>query len=127
MKSAMLYVVPVIIFLLPPLATIILYKISHHLFRDQWRAIHFAAEASAILYIAIVMFLLQKYVHVHMVGYISIGLLTLLSVVLIIQWKQQSDVMLGKGLKVLMRFSFLVFGFSYILMLFYALFQVFFT
>lgn len=112
---------PMILLSIPIFTTFIVYYISKKIFQHRWKAIHLSVELTAIFYIVAVAIFLQKHFHDQFIGWILIVLIVILACILIFQWKRHTEVVLRKGLKVLARISFLLFGLLYILFLLYEL------
>jgi len=106
---------------IPIFTTLLVYYVVKKITKQKWKAIHISVQATAIFYIVAVTILLQRLLQVQLVGIILISLILLLAIILIIQWKQETEVVLTKGLKVLTRFSFLVFGFLYVGLIIYEI------
>lgn len=115
----------VFIFLLivPVISTIFVFYVSNLICKHKWKAIHFAVEWTAIFYIIAVILLLEKLLEQTVIGIVLIILITVLSIILILQWKNHTEVVLRNGIKVLTRISFLVFGLIYFLLISYEIIQ----
>ncbi len=103
-------------------ATLLLYVISTLFYKNRWKAIHLAVQGSAIFYVIAVIILLEKLILTPIIGYTTIFIILLLAIILIIQWKTKTDVVLMNGIKVCARICFLFFGFIYILLISYEVF-----
>lgn len=115
----------VFIFLLvfPVISTIVVFYMSNFIFKHKWKAIHFTVQWTAIFYMIAVVLLLEKLLNQAVVGIMLIILITVLSIILIFQWKRHTEVNLRNGLKVLTRISFLVFGIIYSILISYEIIQ----
>lgn len=118
------FTLPLLFITIPILMTWIVYFITNKIVKHQWKAIHFSVQSTAIFYIIAVAILLQNIFHYQFVGIILICLIVFLAVILIIQWKKDTEVVLRKGLKVLLRISFLLFGAVYIILIGYEIVQL---
>jgi len=112
---------PVIFVNIPIFKTLIVYFIIYKITRHRWKAIHISVQWTAIFYIIAVTILLQKIFAYDFISIILISLILMLAIILIIQRNLHTEVLLGKGLKVLARFSFLLFGCIYILLIIYEI------
>ena len=109
---------------IPLLSTIVLYFGSKAVYKHQWKAIHFSTQWTAPFYVFAVILLLEKWLKYKITGIVLIILISILALILIVQWKKKTEVILRNGLKVLTRICFLVFGFLYVLLLSYQMFQM---
>lgn len=114
---------PTILIVIPILGTLLLYKLIHLFTRSTWKAVHIAVDSSAILYVLAVVTLLQSIIGKSVIGYVIIGLLLTLAIILVIQWRNKTEVILKNGLIFLLRLSFLVFSIGYVSLLIYLLVQ----
>lgn len=112
---------PIILVIIPLFTTYIVYYVSNKKVKHRWKAIHLSVEWTAIFYIIAVAILLHRHFQYQFVGWIMIVLISILSCILIYQWKKHTEVVLRKGLKVLSRISFLLFGFIYIAFVLYEI------
>lgn len=109
--------IPYILISIPVISTIIIYQIRFKMIHNQWASFHLAAQLSAIFYIAAVSTLLHILFDSYYIGIILIILISVLALIIIIQWKKDTEVLLLKGLKLLSRISFLTFFIGYIVLL----------
>lgn len=114
-----------IIIILPIFTTLILYYLMKRISRHSWKAIHFATQWSALLYVVAVSLLLEKRIEMATFGFFVIAILIFLSIHLVMQWKKDTEVYLFKGLKVVLRFCFLLFSFLYIILICYEIIELF--
>lgn len=121
MEKQLLENLPIILISVPLLITLIIYTISYRLKRHKWRAIHMAVQGSAVFYVIAVTIFLQQIFKISLVGYMLIFIILILTIILIIQWKKKTEVMLFGALKVLWRILFLLFFVIYIGLLVYLL------
>lgn len=124
MKEEIIHNLPFIFIIIPLIATLTLYQISYFIFKHRWKAIHLSVQWTAIFYIIAVTILLEKLIEQNIIGYILIGLIVTLAVILIIQWKNNTEVILLNGLRVLWRICFLLFAVTYMVLISYELFQL---
>lgn len=108
-----------IIIIIPVFFTVILYQLHKKIKKKPWKATHFSVQVSSLVYIAAVSNLLYVLFGIRSIGNILILFIVGLSVILILQWKKDTDVSFVKALQILLRLSFLVFGLLYILLIFY--------
>lgn len=113
-----------IFIVIPIFVTWLLYVSSYWISKIRWKSIHIAVQGSTIFYIIAVSILLENIIEQNLIGYIFIGLLIALSIILIVQWKINTEVILKKGLKVLARLSFLIFSTIYIALISYEIIQM---
>jgi|SRR5690625_57684 len=109
----------------PLIITYLLYKIHLLIKKQKWQAIHFTTEFSTVFYIVATTILLKQLFNQSVIGYILIFLILTLAIILIVQWKNHTEVILTKGLKTLFRLSFLIFFVSYLLVGGYRLITIF--
>ncbi|MFS0672338.1 DUF3397 domain-containing protein [Ornithinibacillus sp. 179-J 7C1 HS] len=113
MLNIVLFVIAFVI-TLPILATIVMYYILKYLYRNPIKAFHKAINWSTFLYILAVHTLLSYLFSVNYLGYIFVLLLSILTVLIILQWKKYSEINYYKAFKLLWRLSFLLFFTLYI-------------
>ncbi|HLR70660.1 MAG TPA: DUF3397 family protein [Pseudogracilibacillus sp.] len=121
MKSTTMTYIPYIIIGLPIVMTLLIYYVMLRIQGVKWKAIHTSVQWSAIFYMIAVAFLLKMIVNQSVLGYILILLIIMLSIILIIQWKKEMDVVLTNGIRLLLRVSFLLFFILYVGLLTYIL------
>lgn len=112
---------PIILVIIPIFVSYLVYYISKMILKHRWKAIHLTVEWTAVFYIVAVAIFLKKHFHYEFIGWILIVLISILSCILIYQWKKHTEVVLRKGLKVLSRISFLLFGLIYIIFVLYEI------
>jgi len=108
MLDKLIHYLPVIIIVSPIVCTIILYQGNKLLYKHRWRAIHFMVQISAYIYLFAVIYMLERLVPFTITGYIVIVILVVLAILLIRQWKKNTEVVLSKALKMLSRILFLL-------------------
>lgn len=108
-----IHFLPYFIIAFPLFATVIIYQVRFMFGQNNWKAVHAATQWSSVFYILAVVFLLRQLFGSYYIGSLLIMLICLLAIILIIQWKVQTEVLLLKGMKVLLRISFLLFGIAY--------------
>ena len=119
MKEWTMYV-PIILVCIPFLMTILFYQIHYRMSKNQWGAIHFTVQSSFIFYIIADTILLNWILYKNLLGIFAILLIILLSIILIIQRKQNMEIDLKQGIVTLMRVSFLIFSILYLILLLYV-------
>lgn len=105
--------------IIPVFSTILLYQLHKKIKKSSWKALHFSAQVSSLFYIAAVTSLLYVLFEISVIGKLLILFLIILSIMLILQWKKDTEVSLLKALKILLRISFLSFGLLYVLLIVY--------
>lgn len=110
-----------ILMICPPILSILIYYVGRYVFKHKRRAFHFTISWTTLLYIVAVTILIDTNFSINLYGIIPIVLLVQLSIILIIQWKNRTEVILSNGLKLLWRFNFLIFIPLYIGLIVYLL------
>lgn len=105
----------------PPIISMIVYYLSKYVVKHKRRAFHITIAWTTFLYIIIVTFLLEEMFPINFIGTMPIGLLVLLSIILIVQWRMRTEVILKNGLKILWRLTFLIFVPIYISLIVYQI------
>lgn len=100
---------PIWLIILPPIISWMIYFLPAHKGQNQWRRIHRTVQFSACFYIAAVSCLLRILFGHYYIALILIVLISFLGIILIVQWRKKTEVVLRKGLKTLWRISFLLF------------------
>ncbi|HLR53490.1 MAG TPA: DUF3397 family protein [Pseudogracilibacillus sp.] len=108
-----------ILIIVPVFSTILLYRLHKKIKKSSWKAFHFSSQVSSLFYIAAVTSLLYVLFEMNVIGKILILFLIILSIILILQWKQDTEVSFLKAMKLLLRISFLSFGLLYVLLIVY--------
>lgn len=108
---------------LPLAATFIAYIIFNKVFSHKWKAIHHAVNWTTILYIIAVTMLLTIIFDQVFIGIIILLLLSILTGIIIFQWKAHTEVDLKKAVKLLWRISFVLFLTSYMVLVFIGILQ----
>lgn len=108
-----------ILIIVPVFSTILLYRLHKKIKKSSWKAFHFSSQVSSLFYIAAVSSLLYVLFEMNVIGKILILFLIILSIILILQWKQDTEVSFLKAMKLLLRISFLSFGLLYVLLIVY--------
>ncbi|NBJ68502.1 DUF3397 family protein [Clostridium sp. 1xD42-85] len=98
---------------IPFMATWLTYVFSYKLTRRQIKSFHLAVYWTTPLYLIAVTLMVEMIIGVWIAGVIMILLLILLIGILFFQWKQQTEVLLFKAIKLTWRISFLAFGLLY--------------
>lgn len=106
---------------IPFVSTYIVYYINKKLFSHQWRAIHQSVKWTNIFYIFASIIIVQILFNQSILWLIIILHLVMLIVVVIYQWKKQSDISLQRSFKIVWRASFLMFFLSYLLLTVYGI------
>lgn len=111
----------VVIFLIPFLITYLVYRIVYSRTANERKAIHRSIAYSTLFYLIGTLYFIHAIFDKYFISYILIGFIALLGLILIIQWKNNNEVVLLKGIKTLWRFSFLLFLMSYLILIIYNL------
>ncbi|MCM3739143.1 DUF3397 domain-containing protein [Oceanobacillus luteolus] len=94
---------------IPILASFIVYIGSMIMERNKIKAIHKMVTWTTLFYIIAVTIMLALIFDKSFLGIVLIFLLSVLSIIIFIQWKTRRDVQLKKATKLLWRISFLLF------------------
>lgn len=113
----------ILFLLIPFLITYFIYRFVYIKKHDEKQAMQRAVNYSTIFYIIGVLYIIHYMFESYFIGYILIGLISLLGLILIKQWKNGEEVVLFKGIKVLWRLCFLLFLISYISLLLFQIVQ----
>ncbi|HLR59346.1 MAG TPA: DUF3397 family protein [Pseudogracilibacillus sp.] len=106
---------------IPFLVTYLIYRFEYRKKGVKKIAAHQSITYSTLFYILGALYLIHKMFESYFIGYILIGLILLLGLILINQWKNDNEVILLKGIKKMWRYCFLVFFMSYFFLLIYHL------
>lgn len=106
-----------IIIALPIFMTIILYQIHYWIKKKRWLAIHFSTQVSSVFYVVAVSVMVDSWLPFRSIGYILIGILLILSTLVIMQWKKDTEINIKHAFKILLRILFLFFSIAYITLL----------
>lgn len=106
-----------IILALPIIMTILFYQVHYRIKKQRWLAIHFSTQISSMFYVIAVSLLIDRWLPFRSIGYLLIGILLLLSVLVILQWKKDTEIKIIHACKVLSRILFLFFSITYIVLL----------
>lgn len=113
--------IPIILISIPTLLTILFYLLHFHFVQKKWKAVHFSVQYSAVFYIIADILLLEILFSTYFIGFALIMLISMLAMILIVQWKQNTEVILKNGLTILWRISFLIFSLGYCVLVIYQL------
>ncbi|HLR64107.1 MAG TPA: DUF3397 domain-containing protein [Pseudogracilibacillus sp.] len=100
---------------------LITYYMVHTFSKNKWRAIHIAVDLSTVFYIIASAVIVKEMFEITTIGYILVALLIMLAIVLIKQWKDDTEVVLLKGFRLLMRICFIPVFIIYIGLIIYKL------
>src|SRR5690625_293774 len=101
MMSMIVSYLPISLIILSILMTLLFYFFGLHFTGNRWKSIHKASQWTVIFYVIAVSLLLEKIFQHGFIGYILILLIIILAVILIIQWKKDTEVTLLSGLRLL--------------------------
>jgi len=120
-KNMLDYFIYIVSFLItvPLVATLLVYFAAANVHNNKLKAIHTSVNWTTILYIIAVSLILHNLLGRSFIGWMVVFFIGALSVIIIIQWKSRTEVEFGKALRIVWRFSFLLF-----LMLYLVLFLV---
>ncbi|WP_430786128.1 DUF3397 domain-containing protein [Virgibacillus flavescens] len=107
----------------PIVITWIIYKINRMLKKSRIYAFHHSIKWTTILYILSVMVLCNTIFHHFFIGYILAFQLVQLTIILIFQRINYTEVNVGKAWKIAWRASFLLYFSLYISLVLYGIFQ----
>jgi len=119
--------IPLILMVIPILLTYVSYKGIYVIRKKKWKAIHLSVQFTAIFYVIAVSIMIKVIFQLNVTSYIIIFHIAMLSILLIIQWKTKTEVILIDGLKLLFRLSFLIFFLPYIGFSIFMLFELFYS
>src|SRR5690625_766599 len=111
----------VIFYLIPFVLTYFIYCFSYHKQGNKQKAIYKTITLSTLFFIIGTLLIIKSMLASSFTGFIFIGFLLLLGFILIIQWKYYNEVILLKGVKIVWRFSFLIFLASYLILIIFNL------
>jgi len=111
----------VIFYLIPFVLTYFIYRFSYHKQGNKQKAIYKTITLSTLFFIIGTLLIIHSMFGSYFIGYILIGFLLLLGFILILQWKYYNEVILLKGVKIVWRFSFLIFLASYLILIIFNL------
>src|SRR5699024_4186060 len=111
----------VIFYLIPFVLTYFIYRFSYHKQGNKQKAIYITITLSTLFFIIGTLLIIHSMFGSYFIGYILIGFLLLLGFILILQWKYYNEVILLKGVKIVWRFSFLIFLASYLILIIFNL------
>ncbi|UFU00931.1 DUF3397 family protein [Radiobacillus kanasensis] len=106
----------------PFLVSLLVFFASYTWNKQGWKSVHRMVRYTTFLYILAVGVLLQDILELPVFGFLLIGLLILLSIFLIVERNINGEVVFLRAWKMFWRFSFLLFFFLYILLVFYGIF-----
>src|SRR5699024_7157283 len=111
----------VIFYLIPFVLTYFIYRFSYHKQGNKQKAIYKTITLSTLFFIIGTLLIIHSMFGSYFIGYILFGFLLLLGFILILQWKYYNEVILLKGVKIVWRFSFLIFLASYLILIIFNL------
>lgn len=119
MTDLLIYVIAFFV-TLPFLATWVTYMIAKQITNHKLKSFHISIHWTTICYILAVFTLSTIYFDQLFSGIIGIILLIGLSLIIIYQWKTNTDIQFVRAIKIMWRFCFLLFGLIYICFIFYG-------
>lgn len=106
---------------IPILAVIIIYWVARFVTKNKKRAFHLSVDLSTIFFIIAVHFLIVVIWEKSFLWLLLILLLLIAMVFVFLQWKFNNEIVFRKVWKGFWRFTFLLFSFSYFLLLIFGL------
>src|SRR5699024_5950440 len=94
-----------------------IYRFLYNKHGNNQKAIYKTIIFSTLFFIIGTLLIILSMFGSYFIGYILIGFLLLLGFILILQWKYYNEVILLKGVKIVWRFSFLIFLASYLILI----------
>src|SRR5699024_9424215 len=111
----------VIFYLIPFVLTYFIYRFSYHKQVNKQKAIYKTITLFTFFFIIWTLLIIHSMFFSYFIGYILIVFMLLLGFILILQWKYYNEVILLKGVKIVWRFSFLIFLASYLILIIFNL------
>src|SRR5690625_7192306 len=111
----------VIFYLIPFVLTYYIYHCSYDKQGNKQKAIYKTITLSTLFFIIGTLLTIHSMFGSYFIGYILIGFLLVLGFILVLQWKYYNEVILLKGVKIVWRFSFLIFLASYLILIIFNL------
>jgi len=105
----------------PILITILTYYSLKFMYQNPHKAFLVAVNWTTIIYIIAVNTLLTYLFEGAFIGYIIVFLLCMLTIIIVLQWKNNTEINYQKALKLLWRLSFLSFFVLYISLVLYGI------
>src|SRR5690625_1368238 len=119
-KLFLIYVLSGLVVLLL-ISTYVVYLLSKKIYNHKWRAIHQSVQLTNIFYIFACIIMGQVLFDISLFWLIVLLHLFMLVVIIIYQWKKQTDISLQHGFKIVWRISFLIFFISYFVLATYGI------
>jgi len=116
--------IPIILIIIPIILTYCFFKVVYLFRKNKWRAIHLSVQLTTIFYVIAITIMINELFQLNVTSYMIIFHIALLAILLIIQWKTKTEVILYDGLKIMSRLSFLIFFLFYICLSIYMLFNL---
>ncbi|WP_042145022.1 DUF3397 domain-containing protein [Paucisalibacillus sp. EB02] len=105
----------------PILITILTYYSLKFMYQNPIKAFHKSINWTTIIYIIAVNTLLSYLFEGAYIGYIIVFMLCILTIIVILQWRNNLEINYQKALKLLWRISFLFFFVLYIILVLYGI------
>ncbi|WP_431189517.1 DUF3397 family protein [Aciduricibacillus chroicocephali] len=100
----------------PPISTYILFRIVRRPLRNRRRAIHFAAEWTAPLYMIATTFIISGIIRHGMGPWMLVVLIAVFSILLIIHVRKEGELIIGEMVRRFLRGSFIIFFLLYLIL-----------
>lgn len=107
---------------LPFVITYIVYLLNKKLYKHKWRAIHQSAQLTNVFYVFACIIIVQLLFNVSLFWMIVLLHLILWIVMIVYQWKKDTEISLKRSFKIVWRASFLIFFVSYFILTIYGIF-----
>ncbi|WP_053219772.1 DUF3397 family protein [Virgibacillus senegalensis] len=105
---------------LPAVVSWLVYFIARKIRKNRLKALHVSVNYTTLLYILSVGVILHHLYETNYFGYIALFLLVLLSVFIIVQFKQRGEVLFRIAWRKYWRLNFLLFSLLYLLLVIYG-------
>ncbi|WP_249869877.1 DUF3397 family protein [Oceanobacillus saliphilus] len=122
MFEYIIYIISIFI-TIPFIATILVYLASVKIHNKKLKAVHTAVNWTTAFYVIAVSMLLYLIFERSFISWMIIIFILSISAIIIYQWKTRTEVELGKALKIIWRFSFLLFLLLYVVLVLIGIIQ----
>lgn len=106
------------LYLIPFIITYLIFKYEYRKNQNKKISLQKSVNYSTVIYLMGVLYLFNEMFGSFFIGYLLIIFLIALSIILVLQMKNNNEVILIKGLKRLWKISFLIFLGAYVILLF---------
>ncbi|WLR52237.1 DUF3397 domain-containing protein [Bacillus tianshenii] len=105
----------------PLLSLIVIFWVSAKVTRNKKRSFHFMIDVGTIIFILAVHYLVLVIWEISILWMIAIFILLLTIFIMFIHYKKRGDIEFKRVRKVVLRLNFLLFSFTYVILLVYGL------